>query len=97
MAQVAEKQDVGAWIDDYLQYLLREWSMLSWVFSEWNDWEEHERLNFVLEWPIREDRLLQLRRWEEQGLLTPEQQNDFNRLLGLMEIHRPELNRLLAE
>ena len=97
MAQVVEKQNVGAWIDDYLQYLLREWSMLPWVFSEWNDWEEHERLNFVLEWPIRDDRLLQLRRWQERGLLEPEQERQFAQLLGLIELHRSHLDRLLAE
>jgi hypothetical protein len=97
MAQAVANQDVEARIDRYLQYLLREWNSLPWVFSEWTNWEEHERLNFVLEWPIREDRLLQLRDWEERGLLAPEQQRDFNQLLGLIEIHRPQLDRLLAE
>jgi hypothetical protein len=97
MAQVVAEQAVEARIDNYLHYLLREWNRLPWVFSEWNDWEEHERLNFVLEWPIREDRLLQLRGWEEQGLLGSDQRRKFEQLLGLIEAHRPQLDRLLAE
>ena len=97
MAQVVAKSDVEALIDDYLQYLIREWSLLPWVASEWNEWEEHERLNFVLEWPIREDRLLQLRRWQERGLMTSEQQKEFGQLNGLIERHQEMLDDLLTE
>jgi hypothetical protein len=97
MAQVALQERHTQLIDDYLEYLLREWQMLDWVAAEWDSWEEHERLNFVVEWPIREDRLRQLHRWKEQGLFSPKQQREYDRLHGMIEQQRSTLDRLLAE
>lgn len=97
MAQVISETNLKVRIEDFLQYLLREWQDLPWVASEWDSWEEHERLNFVLEWPIREDRLQQLRQWERAGMLNLEQRERYERLLDLVEQHRQTLADLLAD
>jgi hypothetical protein len=63
----------------------------------WDRWEEYEQLDFVIEWPIREDRLLQLREWDDQSLLTGEQRTRYADMLALIDRHRPTLERLLEE
>ncbi len=97
MTQAARGAQVGAWIDDYLSYLLTEWNDVPTVAAEWDEWADHEQLDFVVEWPIREDRLYQLQQWAEQDLLTPEQRSRYAELLKLVEQHRPALERLLAD
>lgn len=97
MAQVVHEQQLVEWIDDYLAYLEREWRSVPEVAREWDTWEDHEQLDFVVEWPIREDRLGQLRRWAEQGVLTPSQWAQYERLLKLVAKHRPALERLLQD
>lgn len=49
MAQVVQDPKTKAWIDDDLDYLLREWRALPGVAREWDDWEELDRLVFVVE------------------------------------------------
>jgi|SRR5687767_7420324 hypothetical protein len=97
MAQVRGRSDLGEWVESYLEYLLREWEAVPEVAAEWDDWEEHERLDFVLEWPIREDRWLQLQHWAKDGLLTPAQCARYEALTVLMARHRPTIDRLLAD
>ena len=97
MAQVTPKADQATRIDRYLDYLFREWEDVPEVAREWGEWEDHDRLDFVVEWPIREDRLHQLHEWASRGLFTPEQQARFDELLQLIACHRPLLDRLLAE
>ncbi len=97
MAQVTSQTDQATRIDRYLDYLCREWEDIPEVAGEWNEWEDHDRLDFVVEWPIREDRLHQLREWLAQGLLTSGQQARYEELLQLIARHRPLLDRLLDE
>ena len=97
MAQVRRTSDLGEWVESYLTYLLREWEAVPEVAAEWDDWEEHERLDFVLEWPIREDRWLELKRWASQGQLTPVQCARYDALSALIARHRPIIDRLLAD
>jgi hypothetical protein len=59
--------------------------------------EEHERLDFVLEWTIREDRWLELQRWASQGQFTPAQRARYDALSALIAHHRPIIDRLLAD
>ncbi len=84
-------------IDPYLDYLFRAWQALPDVAKVWAEWEDHDRLDFVVEWPIREDHLYQLQEWAAQGLFTPEQQARYDELLQLIARHRPLLDRLLNE
>jgi hypothetical protein len=86
-----------ATIDRYLAYLVAEWKDVPKVAAEWADWDEHDRLDFVVEWPIREDRLLELRRWAARGLLSAEQHAGYRELEETVRRHRPDLERLLAD
>lgn len=97
MAQVTHIRTAQERIDPYLDYLFREWNSVPGLAGEWEAWEELDRLDFVLEWPIREDRLGQLEQWAAEGLLTPAQRARYDELLRLVERNRPILNDLLAE
>jgi hypothetical protein len=81
-------------IDDFLSYLIGEWEAIPELAAEWEEWTPYERSDFVLEWPIREDRLDQLGRYREAGLITPKQHPRYDHLLALVARHRPELERL---
>ena len=97
MAQVTHILTARERIDPYLDYLFRAWQALPEVAKVWAEWEDHDRLDFVVEWPIREDHFHQLEEWVSQGLLTPEQQARYDELLQLIACHRPLLDRLLDE
>jgi len=96
MAQIAQETTLRARIDHYLAYLTDEWAAIPDLAAEWADWEDHERLDFEVEWPLREDRLRQLRQWSTKGLLTAEQQTRYAGLQGLIERYRSVLERLLT-
>ncbi|MEA2524687.1 MAG: hypothetical protein QOF01_3744 [Thermomicrobiales bacterium] len=97
MAQVAHDLRTKAWIDDDLDYLLREWRAIPQVAQEWDEWDELDRLVFVVEWPLRVDRLMRLDYWAGLHALTPLQQARYGELLDLIELHRPTLDRLLSD
>jgi hypothetical protein len=97
MAQVRPDTELQAWIDDYLAHLLSEWADNPVVADGWDEWEEHERLDFVLEWPIRENRLHQLRQWAAEGRLTMPQQRQYDDLMMLESRNRSKLERLLTD
>ncbi len=98
MAHLASSATSSANIDRYyLDYLFAEWADLPEVEREWPTWEEPARLLFVVEWPMREDRLALLRQQVADGLLAPEQMGRYHELLALIEKHRPILDRLLSE
>ena len=96
MAQVAPPP-AQSLIDEDLSYLADEWTSLPEIAAEWDEWEEHDRLDFVLEWPLREDRLLQLERWDAAGQLTATQRGRYAALREFIQRHRPTRDRLLAE
>jgi hypothetical protein len=106
MAQVTWEDNMRAWmrgrdvpgaIDSYITYLFREFRGISEAAAEWDEWEEHERLDFVIEWPIKEDRLRMLSLWAADGEMTPDQCARYEELLRLVAQHRPTLDRLLAD
>ena len=71
MATVGRDAELDERIDDFLSYLIGEWAAIPELAAEWEEWTPYERSDFVLEWPIREDRLAQLGQYDEAGLLTP--------------------------
>lgn len=97
MPEVVRKADVYEWVEDYLTYLFAEFEDLPEVAAEWDEWDDYAQLDFVIEWPIRMDRLHQLRQWSEQELLTPEQRRRYDELLHLVEANRPLLEKLLRD
>lgn len=81
-----------------LDYQLAKWEALPEYASEWAELPAEEREVFHLEWvAITEQRLLDLQKAAERGLLSQPQQVRYQRLLALVKKHRPTLQRLLAE
>ena len=67
------------------------------VAHEWDSWTEDKRLDFVLEWSIREDRLHSLRKICERGEMSPEQRARFAQLETVVARNRAAIDRLLDE
>ena len=97
MASVAAQTPTETWVAHSLAYLAREWAAIPRISGEWEDWDEADRLDFVLEWPLREDRLLQLRRCSAEGRLTESQDQRFQELETLVQRHQSALARLLVD
>ena len=97
MAQVRHRSKIQEQADDYLTYLIREWQAVPRLATEWTSWDDLDQLDFVVEWPIREDRLQQLQQWAEQNFLTSAQCTRYEELLRLVAQYRPTLERLLAK
>ena len=97
MAQVAQDPGLRDRIDDYISYLTRKWEAMPELAGEWDEWDELSRLTFACDWGVPADRLHQLERWAEQGLLTAPQRARFDQLLRLVAQHGSVLERLLVE
>lgn len=97
MAQVIRVLAPQQRIDSYLDYSFREWRSVPELVEEWAEWEDHDRYDFWVEWPIRESYLDELRRMSGQGLFTPDQQACYEELLRLVDRHRPTLEALCQE
>ena len=95
MAQLAPRRDLHEWIEDYLDYLIREWESIPELAAEWDEWDRESRLTFIFNWGVPADRLHQLKQWAEQGALAPNQRERYDRLLTLVAEHRSTLERLL--
>ena len=97
MAPVTRTVQEQALIDDYLDYLTAEWAAIPALAEEWDSWDGLSQLSFVVDWPIREDRLGMLQHWAEQGLLTAAQRARYDELQRLVARYRPLLEQLLGE
>ncbi len=93
MAQVAQDPQLRDRIDHFLTYLAQTWASIPALAAEWDEWDEHSRFVFTIDWPVCEDRLHQLQQWAEQGVLTPEQHARYDALMTLAAEHRPVLGR----
>lgn len=96
MAAVARDRRADERIDAFLSFCIREWEALPDVADEWAEWGDLERLEFAVEWSIREDRLSQLKQYSEQDRFTRPERDRYDRLLMLVAEHRPILDKLLA-
>ena len=97
MASVGKQTDLASWIDKSLESLTGQWSAIPRIVSDWDKWDELERLDFVIEWPLTEDRLRQLERWRAEGMLSTDQRQRFADLEVLIEHNRAALKRLIAD
>lgn len=95
MAQVADPALVAR-IDHYLEYLLQQWNSISALAAEWPTWDADSQLVFMLNWDVAEDRLGQLAEWSAGDLLTPRQQERFQRLQEVIAEQRPTLQQMFA-
>ena len=89
-------QDTRQRIDWLLRYLTQEWEGIDEAVAEWDDWTEHDRRDFRLEWPIKESYLRALRDHETQGDLTDRQRKAYDALQRLVDRKRPALSDLLC-
>jgi hypothetical protein len=89
--------DIPGRIEFALDYLRNEWEGVPELAAEWAEWDEHSRLSFAVDWPIRESHLHLLQEWAQQGLLTADQQTRYKALLELIVAQRPALERLLND
>ncbi len=92
MAQVV--QAVSQDIEKLLDLLIWQWERLPEVEAEIDTWDLMEQLNFIEEWPLEEDRLLRLKRYIGEGLLTSEQLTRYNALEQTITQNRPIIRRL---
>jgi hypothetical protein len=97
MASLTQQSALASRIDHVLGHLTDQWLAIPEVVSTWETWDELDRLDFVLEWPIREIDLEQLRQWNDEGQLSERQHLRFEELERLVQRHRASVNRLLEE
>ena len=81
-------------IDKLLTFLMAQWERLPQVAAEIDGWHPLERIDFIEEWPLEEDRLARLEQYVAQGALTPEQLVCYERLKHLVAQNRPIIRRL---
>jgi hypothetical protein len=97
MAAVARDPQQGDYVDNFLAYLEGEWEAVPGLAEEWVEWSAADRFDFSLDWPIREDRLMQVAALAQAGQLSPAQQERFDRLRAIVAQQRPPLDRLFQE
>lgn len=83
--------------DLYLDYLETEWAAVPSVSASWASYDEDDRLDFQLEWGIREDRLGLLEEMASAAKLTPHQNHRLTELLALIARNRSIVERLFDE
>jgi hypothetical protein len=97
MAQLAGGPSARPDIDYHLDYQFRAWESVDEYVARWDDVDGSQREAFHLEWVgITEARLRELRRWAEEGRLTPAQRERYATLAALVDERRDALARLLA-
>jgi hypothetical protein len=86
-----------SWVDLKLQSLVSDWGRVPDFIASWPGWSEDQKLDFVLDWPTREDGLVQLRDAVAAGQLNEEQEQRYHQLESLVALHRSTMDRLLDE
>lgn len=78
MAKVTAKRSKD--IDSTLEWSLRVWRALPEAAEEIEYWTPAERLDFLYEWPLEEQKLAELREYSEKGLMNPLQERRYRTL-----------------
>ena len=85
-----------AGIEREIDQAFREWSRLPAVQADFATWPEDMAIDFVFEWSLEEDRLRRLVAHAKHGELTARQQERYERLLMVVDRHRPIVDRLIG-
>lgn len=82
-------------IEHILNHSLRAWESLPEVAEEISSWEPDERIDFLYEWTLEEQRLERLRKWARgtPGSMAAERRR-LEELEALVERHRPVIEDL---
>lgn len=83
-------------IEQLLGNAVRTWESLPEVEAEIERWDLLERIDFVEEWTLEEERLRWLECYVADGLLTDEQIARYRELGRLVVRNRPIITRLRA-
>ncbi len=81
-------------VEELLARCEAAWRSLRRVEAEISRWDLLDRIDFVEEWPLEEQRLRELARYAEAGALAPHQSDRYAKLLLLIERNRPIIRRL---
>lgn len=73
----------------------RSWKRLPEVAAEIDGWDPEDQVDFVIEWPLEEDRLRRLNGYERDGTLSEEQAARYEALKILVAENRSIIERLL--
>jgi hypothetical protein len=84
LATVTQQTDIATWTDQNLDYLASEWKAVLQIASEWDELDEADRLDFVLEWPLVNDALRQLKQWNAERRFSASQHRQFKELYEFM-------------
>lgn len=93
MAQV--DRATRANVDHLLKWAFAAWEPLPTVEQEIDTWDLLDQLVFTEEWQIQEDRLSRLAELARAGDFTEAQNIRYEKLLTLVERHRPIIERIM--
>ena len=85
MATLKVKKPTSADVDHFLDVAIREWELVPKL-------EACDPLfveSFLTDWPVVEDRLLRLARWEREGVMTAAQVEKLAKVRRLEAKYRP--------
>lgn len=83
-------------IDALLEQSFAAWEELPEVEGEFDDFDEIERLDYVHEWALEEERVERLEACARDGLMSARQIERYEDLKKLVERNRPVIERLHA-
>ena len=92
MAKVTDKRSKD--IDSTLEWSLRVWRALPETAEEIEGWAPVERLDFMYEWPLEEQRLVELQEYAEREQMTPLQQRRYRTLEEVVAQNRHIIDEL---
>lgn len=94
MAEVRTTAHVD--IDKLLDLLSEAWAEMPRIAAEIEGWDPSERVDFLEEWALEEDRLVDLERYAAEGALSDDQRARYDALCQQIAQHRPTLDALLC-
>ena len=93
MADVTEA--IGERLDLLLTLVTDSWASLPEVARMIDTWDPADQAQFVVEWPIQEQRLCRLQAYAARGALSSAQHARYERLQEIVTANRPLLARIL--
>ncbi len=84
-------------LNHMLDMAIREWEGMPDLAAEWGEWDPGSRTDFVLDWPVSEERLAFLDAAAHEGKLDMDQRARHDYLRNLMRVNRPILTKLLGD
>jgi hypothetical protein len=91
-----EVETVEDTVDRLLYFATAAWRELPEIAAEFEYWTPEEREDYLIEWPLEEMRLNDLKAHAEKGDMTPEQRRRYEALLEIVGRNRPIIERLLS-